>query len=106
MDIQTIIDSHASNNHVFFFSREECPYCVMMSKDLDYLEIPFEKIMIPREDIAARDTLVSMTKLKTFPQLFIGNEFIGGYDALTKLIMTNQLQVKLASVGISMKEDF
>jgi monothiol glutaredoxin len=104
MDIQTILDSHS--DRVIFFSREECIYCDRMAQDLEHLEIPFEKITVPRDDVAARDTLVSMTKLKSFPQLFIAKEFIGGYDSFTKLLMTNQLQVKLAKIGIDMKEDF
>jgi glutaredoxin 3 len=103
MDVKEVIEQHSGS--VFFFSRDVCPYCDKLANDLDHLKIPFIKITIPKDDHNAKEQLVSITQLKTFPQLYIGQTFVGGYDAFVKLIMTNQLGGRLAPLGISINED-
>lgn len=61
-----------------------CPYCVRAKHLLNSKGIPFEEINIDGKD----DELTALrarTGWMTIPQIFIGDEFIGGYDDLAKL---------------------
>lgn len=102
MDVVSIIESRTDK--VFFFSLEKCPYCVKLADELHNLKVPYEKVSLANDDTENKARIVEVTKHKTFPQLFIGKTFVGGYDAFIKLQMTNQLQTKLQEVGIVIED--
>lgn len=90
---------------VVFFSKKECPYCVHLEKDLESLEIPFQKLMLDNET-HLRDMLIEFTSCKTVPQLFIGGKFVGGYKEFTTLCGTGKINSYLAPLGLSANLDF
>ena len=98
MDISTIIEEQ--KQAVVFFSRRSCVYCEHLVNDLESYKIPFKKILIEKEDVDSTNALVEKTGYKTFPQIFIGGEFIGGYDAFVKHVCTRKLTTLLENVGI------
>ena len=98
MDISKIIEEH--KKAVVFFSRRSCVYCEHLVNDLKSYKIPFTKIIIEKEDVDSTYALVAKTEHKTFPQIFIGGEFIGGYDAFVKHVCTRKLITLLENVGI------
>ncbi len=55
---------------------EDCPYSIALVKLLDNNEISFTKIMIKRIDKEKYKT----PEISTFPQLYLDNILIGGYD--------------------------
>jgi glutaredoxin 3 len=71
-----------------------CPYCaraklLLRSKGVDFDEID-------ASDDNARSRLVRRTQWPTVPQIFIGEEFIGGYDELQALEDEGRLDAMLA----------
>lgn len=74
------------------YSTQHCSYCVQAKNYLQSNGIEFESIMID-EDIDAAKLMMSKG-FRTVPQIFIGEEHIGGYDKL-KLLSKDDLQAKI-----------
>lgn len=78
------------------YSTQICPYCVRAKMLLKDRNIAFEEIDVTG-DHDKRDWLVETTGRRTVPQIFIGDEAIGGFDDLRALDQTGELTRKLAS---------
>lgn len=92
--VQAIIDDHKGG--VFFFSKDGCKHCDMLEKDLEDIGVPFTKLKLGvdfEQDIV--DHLKEHVQHKTYPMLFFGSQFIGGYAQFQKLCYTAQLQARL-----------
>jgi len=79
---------------IIIYSTVNCPYCVAaknlcVNKGLDYKEIDLTNN--PDELNRIKDK----TGMMTVPQIFIGEDFIGGYVDLKKLSDTGELDKKL-----------
>ena len=83
-------------NNVRVFSTLICPYCIRAKLLLRDRGIAFEKIDVTG-DPEARRWLVEKTGRRTVPQIFIGDEPIGGFDELRELDRTGELGKKLAA---------
>ncbi len=79
---------------VTVYSKNNCPYCVAAKNLLADKKIDFKEIIL---DTTSNETieLKNKTGQMTFPQIFIGDDFIGGYSELSALEDTDQLQTKL-----------
>lgn len=76
------------------YSTEYCPYCHKTKELLTSLNLDFEDTDVGKNpDI--RDELIKQTGHMTVPLIFIGDEFIGGYDALAKLHTAGELMEKI-----------
>ena len=73
-----------------------CPYCVRAKLLLKERGIAFEGIDVTG-DPTARRWLVQTTGRRTVPQIFIGDEPIGGFDELRALDRSGELAKKLAA---------
>lgn len=71
-----------------------CPYCVQAKKLLTDRQIPYEEIDCEGDD-TLRDWLVKTTGRRTVPQIFIGEEPIGGFTDLAALDKKGELRRKL-----------
>lgn len=71
-----------------------CPYCVRAKLLLRERGVAFEEIDVTR-DPEARKWLVEKTGRRTVPQIFIGDEPIGGFDELRELDRSGELTKKL-----------
>ena len=67
-----------------------CGYCVMAKRLLKSLDIAFEEIDVSH-DYEARHWLVTATGQRTVPQIFIGDQSIGGYTELAAMNRNGQL---------------
>lgn len=83
---------------VRMYTTQVCPYCVRAKALLKQRDIPFEEIDVSRDD-AKRAWLVETTGRRTVPQIFIGDEAIGGFDDLHALDKSGELTKKLAVAG-------
>ncbi len=83
-------------NNVRLYSTMICPYCIRAKLLLKARGIPYEDIDVTG-DSQARAWLVQMTGRRTVPQIFIGDEPIGGFDELSRLDRSGELQQKLAA---------
>lgn len=73
-----------------------CPYCIRAKLLLRERGIPYEEIDVTG-DYEARQWLVKVTGRRTVPQIFIGDESIGGFDELRALDRSGELNRKLAA---------
>ena len=69
-----------------------CPYCESAKKLLKSKGYPFDEILLPLEDGAAWDELEKKTGFKTMPQIFVGEQFVGGFNELDKLNRSGELE--------------
>lgn len=72
-----------------------CPYCIRAKLLLKERGIAFEEIDVTG-DAAARHWLVETTGRRTVPQIFIGDEPIGGFNELRALDRSGELERKVA----------
>lgn len=73
-----------------------CPYCIRAKMLLNERGLAFENIDVTG-DPATRAWLVKATGQRTVPQIFIGDEPIGGFTELRELDRSGQLAKKLAA---------
>ena len=78
------------------YSTQVCPYCVRAKMLLKERGIAYEEIDVSR-DHEKRSWLVEATGRRTVPQIFIGDEAIGGFDELRALDLSGELPKKLAA---------
>ena len=72
---------------VTIYTTSTCPYCKMAKELLKQKGIDYEERMVEFGSEELVD-LVSRTHHRTVPQIFFGEEFIGGYDDLQKYLTT------------------
>lgn len=77
------------------YTTDYCAYCRMAKNLLTGLDIPFEEVDVSADD-AARAMLVERSGQMTVPQIFIGNESVGGYTELRALADGGTLAQRLA----------
>ena len=65
------------------WSRESCPYCVSAVRLLENKGIEYEERKIG-EGFTREDLLQVVPEARTVPQIFLGEEYIGGYTDLKK----------------------
>lgn len=73
-------------------------YCGFCSRAKDFLRnkgVAYEEIDVTADD-AMRARLVELTERRTVPQIFIGEQPIGGYTDLVKLEQDGKLNELLA----------
>lgn len=95
---------------VLIYSKDECKYCTQSKSLLINKNIPYKEIKLnPNsgdEYISMRNKLISDTGgHRTFPWVFVGNEFVGGFSELRHSFCTGSITPKLKNVGINYKED-
>ncbi|MEC8063528.1 MAG: glutaredoxin domain-containing protein [Pseudomonadota bacterium] len=66
------------------YSKDNCPYCVMAKRLLEQHKISFTEINISHVDNPHEvlREIASLTSKKTFPQIVLSKQHIGGYDDL------------------------
>ena len=69
---------------VTIYSGNRCAYCNAAKRILDSKGINYTDINVD-EDPDLRNEMVERTNRKTVPQIFIGDEHVGGFDALSEL---------------------
>lgn len=77
------------------YTTNYCGFCVAAKNLLKTKDIPFQEIDVSN-DPAMRQNLVQQTGRRTVPQIFIGDEPIGGFTELKALSDKGELSVKLA----------
>jgi glutaredoxin 3 len=76
------------------YSTLVCPYCIRAKMLLRERGIPFEEIDVTGQR-DQRAWLVEVTGRRTVPQIFLGDEAIGGFQELRALARSGALDEKL-----------
>jgi glutaredoxin 3 len=81
---------------VTIYTTDYCAYCIRAKHLLTKRDIAFREIDVTEDD-EKRAWLVETTGRRTVPQIFIGEEPIGGYTELAALDRSGELLAKLAA---------
>jgi len=79
---------------VIVYTKNICPYCVKAKHLLQRKGVEFKEINLSN-DPEEYEKLKDKTNFYTVPQIFIGQEFIGGCDDLYELEEKGELDNKL-----------
>lgn len=69
---------------VKIYTTPYCPFCVRAKKLLSKKNVPYEEIDVSSDD-EARMKLAEQTGMRTVPQIYIGDQHVGGSDELQAL---------------------
>jgi glutaredoxin 3 len=87
--------SSAAKPHVVMYTTGVCPYCVMAERLLEHKGVhEIEKIRVDL-DPTQRSVMMEKTKRRTVPQIYIGETHVGGFDDLSALDKSGQLDILL-----------
>lgn len=96
-----------SQHKIVVWSLQYCEFCWTLTRFLDRLGTPYERINIDNFKYAKdnmgnkyRAALQSQTDCKTFPLFFVGGKFIGGAVDACMMWKKNELQSLLAENGL------
>lgn len=91
--------------HVRLYTTQVCPYCIRAKALLQKKGVAYEEIDVS-SDPAKRSWLVSASGgRKTVPQIFIGEQAIGGFDDMAALDRAGKLDALLAAPATSASRD-
>lgn len=79
---------------VTVYTTRVCPYCIAAKNLLAARSVAYKEVDVSNDN-AKRAWLVEATGRRTVPQIFIGDEPIGGYDELAALDKSGALAAKL-----------
>ena len=82
---------------ITIYTTPSCPYCTMAKRLLTSKAVAFDEIDVSR-DMTARDALVQKSGgRRTVPQIWIGEQHVGGCDDLYALEQGGRLDALLAA---------
>ena len=81
---------------VIIYSTTVCPYCVRAKQLLERKGVVYKEINLSKEAPEVRFELMQRTNHRTVPQIFINDQFIGGFDQLYALEREGKLNDLLA----------
>ncbi len=81
---------------VTLYTTQYCPYCVRAKQLLESKGVPYTDIAVDQEP-QRRIEMMERSGRRTVPQIWIGQEHVGGYDELYQLERQGSLDELLAS---------
>ncbi len=79
---------------ITIYTKDYCPYCVKAKNLLDSLGANYEEIDIT----ATPEIIMELAKkswMRTVPQIFVGDECLGGFDGINAMNNEGKLREKL-----------
>lgn len=80
----------SSHPPVLMYANDWCPYCAAARDLLARRQVSFREISVDTQP-GARDEMILRSGRRTVPQIFIGDQHVGGYDDLAALERQGQL---------------
>lgn len=72
-----------------------CPFCDMAKRLLQQHQYEFEEVNLDGQDELRMKLSKENGGWRTVPMIFIGDEFVGGFDELNKLAKSGDLAAKV-----------
>lgn len=94
---------------VTIYSKPACPYCTRAKEFFAAHSIPYTEVLLdPKKDDYddVVTDLLEKTNHTTFPFIFVGSHFIGGYSDMIAAYDTLRLHELLKEIGITLEVDF
>jgi glutaredoxin 3 len=92
---------------VRIISKDECKYCRMAKELMQEKGIPYQDTKWDKADedyIEKRDAMIEKTNgHNTFPWIFVGEEFVGGYTDLLNAYNSQKLHAMCEKIGITLQ---
>lgn len=82
---------------VTIYTKPYCPYCVRAVSLLEKKGVPFTEIEAAFDPDKRREMIQRANGRSTFPQIFVGDEHIGGCDDMMALEHAGKLDPLLAA---------
>lgn len=79
---------------VTIYTKPMCPYCERAKSLFTQLEVPYEEVNV-LEHPKKRQELSEKHNWMTVPMIFVGEEFIGGFDDMVALHKSGDLLPKI-----------
>ena len=73
------------------YTSNYCPYCINAEKLLESKGFNIDKKIFIDLDSNELNKMIEITGKRTVPQIFIGEEYIGGFDELRKIDLSGDL---------------
>ncbi|MCB0343066.1 MAG: glutaredoxin 3 [Pseudobdellovibrionaceae bacterium] len=80
--------------NVVIYSADWCPFCVRAKRLLEQKGVKYKEVNVDQHP-GERQRIMTQTGMRTIPQIFINDEFIGGYTDLAAIDRTGELDKKL-----------
>ena len=83
---------------VVVYSKSWCPFCTECKELLDSMEQPYTVVELDQRDDgdAVQAALLSLTRQRTVPNVFVGGQHLGGNDDTQKAAASGKLAELLA----------
>ena len=75
-----------------------CPYCQRAKSLLQQKAVVIREINV-EDDEKSREEMIARSNRRTVPQIFIGDKHVGGYDELSALDRSGDLDRLIQGVG-------
>lgn len=79
---------------VVIYTTLGCPYCADAKELLDKKGIKYEEIQVDKDPSKLAE-MMKLSQRRSVPQIFIGKKSIGGFDELSKLATSGELETLL-----------
>ena len=80
--------------HIRIYSKSWCPYCQMAKRLLQRKGQKWEEVDIEEQPERRRE-MIERSGRTTVPQIWIGDRHVGGYDDLSRLDASGELDALL-----------
>ena len=77
---------------IIVYTTDNCPYCLKAKQLLSERGVPYSEVKIGWDDDAEWDALFERSKMRTVPQIFNGDQLIGGYTEIAELDQKDSLE--------------
>lgn len=94
---------------VIIYSKPACKFCTLSKEFFKNHKIPYEEVFLDPKSEGYHDQveeLLSKTSQTTFPFIFVGSHFVGGYSDMVAAFDTLRLHEMLKEIGINLDVDF
>lgn len=86
--------------NIIIYGSETCPYCTAARMLLKKKGLTYDDILVSR-DAEKREEMIARSGNQSVPQIFIGDQSIGGFDELYALERSGELDRML---GVELQE--
>lgn len=86
-----------SHTPVTIYTTSTCGFCHAAKRLLTTKKVAFDEINLSEKPPEVRQSLMERTQHRTVPQIFIGEQFIGGFDDMNALNASGELDKLLSA---------
>lgn len=83
-------------NSVVVFGTKFCPYCIAAKQLLDAKNVTYQYTAVDNNP-ELRENIIERSGQRTVPQIWIGEQYIGGFTDLRKLALNGDLDRLLSA---------